>query len=360
MPIEHYGVWRGTITQWFPDQKDDDHGHISFTDDSGREFDCAVNVSSLSPDSRLVYWFNTNFQHPITARLADLSREFRSLDGPLDQGPDGLALDFLRDNLVRIQDGIILGHDGLGGKKDILDYLDPILTQAKQASADIFLFGQLYWPKKDGIHDIHMNQGSADFTDASGRLRRFSQQNGIWQDGGIILRFPDDGHWEAIFLGFASQASQTDDDGQPAGPTFAQVLEQPPPVTPGGAGGGEDDEVSGFVSIQAALVNPIGPDGNPTSGEKEHVFLMNTSTEAVSIAGWTIVNGAGQSFKLPQGTAIRHQDKENITMPQNVPLSNKGGSIVLKGRSGQVVDKVEYSREQAQVEGRLLYFKQRS
>lgn len=47
-----------------------------------------------------------------------------------------------------------------------------------------------------------MNQGSLP-----------SYSNGIYEDGAILFEF-DDGHWEAVFLAFASQRIPTDDQGE--------------------------------------------------------------------------------------------------------------------------------------------------
>ena len=54
----------------------------------------------------------------------------------------------------------------------------------------------------NGVHDIHMNQGN------SGRFR---DDDGVWQDGGLLFQFPGEDRWVAIFLAFQSQAWHTDD-----------------------------------------------------------------------------------------------------------------------------------------------------
>lgn len=370
MPLKGYGVWRGTPTAWDPRQTPD-HGHLTFTDASGGKFDSAVNVKSQSTDTRLVYWLLRDFDraHPITARLAALPSRFRTL-----HGPDSGALDFLRGGLVDVQAGVILAHDG--SNNDIIDYLDPILQNAVHARADMFLFGQQYFPEKDGIHDIHMNQGSVDtISPKTGRMTNFSRDNGTWQDGGIILSFPD-GHWEAVFLAFASQASVTDDRGQPAGPLFSAILpvgRGPAPGQDAGSGGGdngtgEGDEVpppppvqipadtpAGALSIEAALVNPVGPDEHPTAGSGETVFLLNQSTTSIALAGWTLANGAGQYERLGEDAAVPALSKVGFPVP-HTPLSNRGGEIVLKDPQGAVVAKVSYTKEQAKREGKLVYF----
>lgn len=53
-----------------------------------------------------------------------------------------------------------------------------------------------------GVHDIHMKQGNSP---------RFSKDDGVWQDGGLMFWFPKQGEWVAVFLKFQSQAIHTDD-----------------------------------------------------------------------------------------------------------------------------------------------------
>ena len=52
-----------------------------------------------------------------------------------------------------------------------------------------------------GIHDVHANQGN---------LRQFRHDDGVWQDGGVIVAAPGGG-WTAILLRFQTQAWKTDD-----------------------------------------------------------------------------------------------------------------------------------------------------
>ena len=54
-----------------------------------------------------------------------------------------------------------------------------------------------------GIHDIHMNQGNP--------IGSFSDDNGPWQDGGLVFEFPHQKLWTAVFLKFQTQAWHTDD-----------------------------------------------------------------------------------------------------------------------------------------------------
>ncbi|KAK3367694.1 hypothetical protein B0H63DRAFT_489642 [Podospora didyma] len=349
MPIPRYGVWKGIPNKWEPTSKPG-HGHITFSDGASSHLDAAVNIQSQSADSRLVYWFLRDFDktHPIAQGLQSLNQGFFAQNGP-----SSLGLDFLRGNFLDVNDGILLSHDAPGESHDILDYLNPILNQAVTKKATIYLFGQKY-SGNDGIHDIHMNQGN------SGQWKR---DNGTYQDGGIVLAFPD-GHWEGIFLAFAVQTYQTDSTGQPVGKTFADLLSGkagpapgPTPEQPGPEPEPQPPTPAAGISIQAALVNPFGPDQTPTRGEGETVYLLNRATEAVSLEGWSISNGAGQTQAL-HGIRLGAQSKKAVAVP-NAPLSNRGGSIVLKDSSGKVVDKVTYTKEQATIEGTLVYFQQK-
>ncbi|KAK3936967.1 hypothetical protein QBC46DRAFT_320532 [Diplogelasinospora grovesii] len=360
MPIPRYGVWKGTPTEWDGTAKPD-HGHLTFTDNSGASLDAAVNVMSQSADSRLVYWLLRDFDqtHPLARRLSQLDPGFHAQPS---HSPEGLGLDFLRGNFLDVNQGILLSHNAPAQKSDILEYLDPILSRAVDTKTDIYLFGQKYSNNggsgsgsgQDGIHDIHMNQGNSG---------RWARDNGIYQDGGIIMGpFADDGHWEGIFLAFAVQTYQTDDRGQPIGDTFAVLLDNlaPAPPTDGGGDddGGEVDDGSTAVAVQAALVNPVGPDAQPTAGPGETVYLLNRSTQPVDATGWYIENGSGQKQVLPGKFKLAAQSKTGILVP-DAPLTNKGGKIVLKDAKGRVVHSVRYSREQAQREGVLVYFSQK-
>jgi uncharacterized protein YukJ len=57
----------------------------------------------------------------------------------------------------------------------------------------VYAFGERWGPEPDnrdqyfgfkpgnGIHDIHMNQGNSE---------EFMKNDGVWQDGGMLLHFP--------------------------------------------------------------------------------------------------------------------------------------------------------------------------
>ncbi|KAF7118892.1 hypothetical protein CNMCM5793_008528 [Aspergillus hiratsukae] len=202
MTIPNYGVWAAQPTHYTAQTEKQDpkspHIYLYFRDDtSSRQHQAAINVKSTDKDTRLVFWLNRDFSHPITQSLSDLDGGFTLLN--TDNAPLQ-GLDFIRtEGLVDINAGKVLPHDIPGPNNDILDSLDPILSDAISEKARMYIFGSSYGT---GIHDVHMNQGS---------LPRF--ENGVYEDGALLFEFGD-GHWEAVFLAFASQRIPTDDNGE--------------------------------------------------------------------------------------------------------------------------------------------------
>lgn len=337
MPIQKYGCWVA-YPKSFTAETDENTPHIElmFGEDrnsSVGNFRAAINIKSSTPnESRLVYWFERDLRkHTISDELAALGPGFHP------RGSNKFpALDYIRGNLFSLQTGTILRHNVPGEMNDITDYMSPVLTEAIQRKATIYLFGQQFDSGDDGIHDVHMNQGNSG---------KYAKDNGVWQDGGILLYFPDDQHWEGIFLAFAVQIVHTDDrTGNPIGTTsFVELLggdAPPPPIS------------DGTVYIRAALVNPVGPDENP-QGQPETVYLVNKTQQDINLANWSIRNRNNDSQNL--SGVLKSNGQIKVEVP-NCPLSNKGGIITLLNAAGLKVDGVSYSKAQAAREGVLIYF----
>lgn len=233
MTISHYGVWACTPTSYEAQTEKQDpkspHIYLHFTDDSSssKKLEAAINVKSTDKDTRLVFWLTRDFTHPITEQLSNLDLGFhlaQSQNSSLSKNESHShghshirhhtsrhrhvrreqstlqGLDFLRTkDLVNIESGEVLPDDAPGPNNDILDKLEPIISDAINKKATAYIFGSSYG---SGIHDSHMNQGSLP-----------SYSNGIYEDGALLFKF-EDGHWEAVFLAFASQKIPTDSDGE--------------------------------------------------------------------------------------------------------------------------------------------------
>ncbi|KAK4617693.1 hypothetical protein CLAFUW4_12413 [Fulvia fulva] len=211
-----YGVWVANPVSYSAQTPKQDskspHITLNFTDGSNGG-EAEINVKSTDKDTRLVYWVNQQSSHPITKSLANLDLGPRTLGSA---NNSDLALDFQRTQpaLLHIDKGQVLDSYEKGPNNDILEKLEPILDQAIKEKATMYLYGQSYHDSdgQSGIHDFHMNQGY-----------QKGYSNALYSDGSFFIKF-NDGHWEAVFLAFASQSLPTDDSGDPT--SGAETFEQ--------------------------------------------------------------------------------------------------------------------------------------
>jgi uncharacterized protein YukJ len=310
--------------------------------DDTTDYRLAINVTSKLNPSELLYIVDENFQHPLLSDLEQLNPGFHELD----KEPGGAALDFIRGNLFDPSQMRSLRANIPGPNNDLNEKIDFYMQLAMDnGDALIYAFGERFGPenKKDkyfgflpgnGIHDIHMNQGN---------VGKFTEDDGVWQDGGLIIHDVTGDRWIAIFLAFQSQAWHTDDE---TGHTIPGAPPRPirnPPIT-GGTSATTND-----VQIIAAMVNPVGPD------DTETVTLINTSNKDIDLSGWAIANKTMQTYTL-SGIKIKAHKTEVIQMPKTVPLSNKGGTITLLDPRVLKVHGVSYTKQDASREGRLVTF----
>src|SRR5205823_365219 len=108
---------------------------------------------------------------------------------------------------------------------------------------------------------------------------QFVQDDGVWQDGGLIIHFPGPDQWVGIFLKFQSQAWHTDDQtGHSIGDAPQPIPVSPDTPVPLPTTG----DPNGWVRIVAAMANSI------ESPEIETVTLLNSSPQPVDLTGWTL------------------------------------------------------------------------
>ena len=211
MPLQRYGVLKGSVVDARrEDDSDTPHYqvHVRADDTSYR---IAVNVKSMMNPSELLFIVDDRFQHPVTAGLPGLPNGFTALQG----GPGSLALDFIRGNLFDRQLLRPIPHNLPGADNDLSDRVEHYVGRAKgEHGSEVYAFGERWGPELDqrdkifefvpgnGIHDIHMNQGNHP---------QFARDDGVWQDGALVFRFPQAEQWVAVFLAFQSQAWHTDD-----------------------------------------------------------------------------------------------------------------------------------------------------
>jgi uncharacterized protein YukJ len=339
MPLKRYGVLKGqAIDTRREDGADTPHYQIHMVANE-THYRIAVNVQSQESPSELLFLVDDQFQHPITAQLTDLPLDFTLLP----RRPGGAALDFIRGNLFNRLDMRELPSSLPGPDNDLADRLEHYAMRAvRESDALVYAFGERWGPERqpdkifhfspgNGIHDIHMNQGN---------VRRFIGDDGVWQDGGLLLHLPSTQQWVAIFLAFQSQAWHTDDT---TGHTITTIPDPGPAPEPG------SNEPDHTVRIVGALVNPIGP-----APEPETVTLLNASPNTIDLTGWHIADRLKHKHQLSGQLAAGATTV--IRLPPTVQLGNKGGIITLLNDQGLKVDGVSYTQEQASTEGWTIVF----
>jgi uncharacterized protein YukJ len=342
MPLRQYGVLKGHVMASRAGEGSSPHYQVHVVA-ADLQWRIAVNVKSQLAPSELLYIVIEDFQHPLTAGLGRLSSGYHQL--PSVSG--GISLDFIRANLFARELMRKLPHSVPGPDNDLNEKLDAYIQRAiDDEDAVIYAFGERWGPENstrdryfgflpgNGIHDIHMNQGN---------VGRFTSQDGVWQDGGLVLHYPPildpDGtqrfpeQWVGIFLAFQSQSWHTDDR---SGHTIAAPPIVPDPQLPDG---GQPD---GSVRIVAALVNPPGDDPG-----LERVTLLNTTPQTIDLDGWSLADKNKRKSILSGITLEAGAARQVRLASDGAQLSNDGGIISLLDAAGVKIDGVSYTKADA-------------
>ncbi|PDZ86092.1 DUF2278 family protein [Bacillus toyonensis] len=234
------------------DEKDNPHYSFNvksaLADDFGIEI--KVNVRSSSTDNaftrNLYCYFSDDFQ-PQNAmnfsleNLKQLAYGLTILDfnGQV-RKESGIALDYLRSsifilgqptNLNELFVEVPTTRDSEEGEyNDLNEFIHDRIRRAQKSDADIYILGDAYprtprnfrYPRNisneeerriklefldrhglKGMHDVHMNQGN------TGK-EEWIEDNGVFQDGALIIHFKQEDKWSVIFLRFATQCLTTD------------------------------------------------------------------------------------------------------------------------------------------------------
>lgn len=345
MALRSYGVLKGKAIEVRLGAGQSPHYQVRIIDDT-TDYRIAVNVKSQLPPSDVEFIVVENFQHPITSVVEPFSKGFTLLE----RKPGSGALDFIRGNLFNRSEMRPLPFSVPGFDNDLNEKLDRVMQRAvADESSMVYAFGERWGPEpgmKDkyfgflpgnGIHDIHMNQGNTG---------RFVDDDGVYQDGGVLVHFPDQHEWTAIFLKFQSQGWHTDDR------TGHRLTPPPPSPPPSGPpqppGPPTEEEPDGLVRIVAALVNPT------QSPEVEVVTLLNTAPHDVDLKGWALLDTQKKSLVLSD--VVSAGGTRTVRIQQPLALSNKGGVITLVNEKGLKVHGVSYTREQARHPGWTIVF----
>ena len=347
MPVHHYGVLKGTIIRKTVDH-DPHTPHYHLLIDAGTSFHAAINMWSSLDHSPLLYLIDPEFEHPVTDRFEQLPEGFTNLPSL----PNSGALDYVRGELISRNRFRLApkAQERGGGLGDLLDlYVNRAINLP---AARAYVFGTRWGPNpretdrtfrgypihpSDGVHDVHMNQGNPDRPGR--RDDQHFHENGPWQDGALLLHFPEDEQWVAIFLAFQSQEWETDDvSGKPR---TRDESDRPRRTI------NRRRDVA--IRIVAAMVNPMG-----AAPEEESVTLINTTSSLIDLKGWSIVNSEQRATHL--SGVVEPRLSRSIAISPRAPRGNNGGTSTLVDDRGEKIDGVAYTRGQAQREGRMLTF----
>ncbi|MEQ6901399.1 DUF2278 family protein [Nocardioides sp. YIM 152588] len=333
MPLKSYGVLRGRpVAKVREGGSGSPHYQVHMTS-AGVEYRIAVNVLSQQAPSELLYLAIEDFRHPL---LETLPTE----EGwtPLGRGPGTPSLDFVRGNMFTPTDMRALPPDVEGPDNDLADRLDHFVERAiADPGATMLAFGERWGPEAgkpdkvfgfepgNGVHDIHMNQGNS---------ARFAGDDGVWQDGGLLIGLAGPAPiWVAIFLAFQSQSWHTDD-------VTGHAITPPGPSVEGDR----------RVRIVGALVNPVGP-----APEAEVVTLLNASPAPIDLTGWEFVDRqqnrcAAPATSVPAGATLA------CALAPPVALGNRGGALTLLDATGLKVEGISYTGADIRDEGWTVVF----
>lgn len=221
MPITNYSVLAGDPVSGKVVKGSSTHYQITMNAPGG-PFTVAVNIQSVD-GSEVLYAIEEEFIPPDIAGLLALSMGMTALKSV----PGGLSLDYVRSQvsgrqmISREQMTLLPQANSRGNKEDQMlaqarssALQNAVITLLNMTIADkdgvIYAFGSSYADQGqvDGIHDIHMNQGNP--------ANNHGGDNGIWQDGALLIHLPSKATWTAIFIAFQTESWTTDSSGNPA------------------------------------------------------------------------------------------------------------------------------------------------
>src|ERR1700754_2131875 len=192
MPLESYGVLKARILDRRVATARDAHYHVLCGAGTTR-WRVAINSRSDIAPSEVAQAVLTGFEHPILEQVEALHEGWHRLDR---------GLDYRRRGLCPPEQFTPLPLSRPGADNDLNELFDRHLS----SDARLYAFGEPWGPDEAsdpyfgfmpgrGVHDVHANQGN---------LRQFQHDDGVFQDGGLIVQAG--AGWTAILLRFQSQS----------------------------------------------------------------------------------------------------------------------------------------------------------
>ncbi|MDN4862807.1 YukJ family protein [Priestia megaterium] len=212
MPLKNYSVLKGKVvdTQMGSSGKPHYEVHIK-GEENEVDYRIAINIASQAHPSEVLYFVSEDFKSEDITILPTLENGITEITN---ENRD-IALDYIRGGLFDPKKMVPLPAELPGIDNDLNEKIHHYIGQAKEKKAIVYAYGERFGPESkpdkyfhfkpgNGIHDIHMNQGN---------VGNWKKDDGVWQDGGILIHFKEENRWVGIFLAFQSQSWCTDEDG---------------------------------------------------------------------------------------------------------------------------------------------------
>ena len=222
MPIANYSVLAGKPTSG--KVVSGASAHYQITMQATGPFTVAVNIQSVD-GSEVLFAIVEDFTPPDLTALTALPMGMTALKSEA----GGLALDYVRSTvggapmITKAQMTLLPKQGaqakGLSAEAEAIQRAkaraleNAVVTLLNMTIADkdgvIYAFGSAFADKGkvDGIHDIHMNQGNP--------ANNHGGDNGVWQDGALLINQPSKQAWTAVFIAFQTESWTTDSAGNP-------------------------------------------------------------------------------------------------------------------------------------------------
>jgi len=210
MPVPDYGVLKGKAVGKSRGKAGDGAPHLEIHMTAAKKnYRASLAVQSQQAPSELMYLVDEHFDWKQLTELRGLSDGFTALDER-----DEIAVDYVRSGLFDTSAMKPLPPNLAGRDNGLETVVEQYVNLAiSSPGAMIYAFGNRFGPQKGkdkifgfspqlGLYDLHMNQGNT---------AEFRDEDGVYQDGALLIDLPQREQCIAIFLAFQSQSFRTDD-----------------------------------------------------------------------------------------------------------------------------------------------------